>query len=175
MADAGWQQAHWSQRPLCRRYAWALVDSLLVPVRHSDGVVERRFHWALGWLADGECEGLGAWTPYEQDNDSLRWWFADLQARGVERLSNWACPGTGQGRGRVPLPAMLEAEQVRARLHRAVRRRGGFESASAVLDFIADALQRAERRLDRERLIAKGLPRLDSGAQTAPAGPLKTQ
>jgi len=175
MTDAAWNRTQWLHRPLCRHYAWVLLDALRVPVRHGDGDCEHRFHWALGWLADGECEGLGAWTHLEEDTDSLRWWFADLQARGVERLSNWACPGTGQGRGHVPSPAVLDAEQVRAGLHRAVRRHGGFESASAVLDFIADALQRAERRLDRERLIAKGKARLDSGSQAAPAGPLTTQ
>jgi hypothetical protein len=69
----------------------------------------------------------------------------------------------------LPVPERV-AERVRAYLIRAVRRHGHFENEAAALDFIAVALQRAERRLDRERLIAKERPRLDSGAQMAPRG-----
>ena len=62
------------------------------------------------------------------------------------------------------------AEQVREYLIRVIRRHGPFENEAAALDFIAVGLQRAERRLDRERLVAKERPRLDSGARMAPHG-----
>jgi hypothetical protein len=122
--------------------------------------------------------------------------LADLKCRGVERI--WHVTGIGVGhlqeyvsaafpgttfhssvdrglmdvlatsRWRAPLSPELAAEQVREGLVRAIRRRGSFESEAVALDFVAGALQRAERRLDRERVIAEVMPRQDPGAQLVP-------
>ena len=172
MAEAGRCTTQWLGRPLSRRYQQAFIDVAIVRLREAQGQQDRHVHWAFGWLPDGECEALGAWMdPGDGGADPGRL-LADLQARGVERI--WNLAGTGSGTAQVQetvsKPALLEAEQLRAGLHRAIRRRGSFENVAAVLDFMADALQRAERRLDRERLTAKGQPRLESGAQMASPG-----
>jgi transposase-like protein len=172
------------RRPLCQRYVLCVADAVVVRWRHAAGVRERELHWLFGWLADGECEPLGAWMGPQ----SLRQMRADLKDRGVLRISHvarlhdalpqsegaacsieMAFPGAMTS----PRPALWPAAQavaddVRQRLARAVRRHGSFENDAVALDFVAGALQRAERRLDRERRIAKERPRLDSGARMAP-------
>ncbi len=185
----------WSNRPLCRRYILGIFDVVVVRSRDADGCRDHPVHWAIGWLPDGECDFLGAWIEPESGCEGPHQMFADLKRRGVERI--WHVTGTGAGhlgerasaafpgttfhssvdqvltdalatsRRRVPLSPGLAAEQVREDLARAVRRRGGFESGAAVLDFVASALQRTERRLDRGGVIAKVRPRQDRGAQMA--------
>ena len=58
-------------------------------------------------------------------------------------------------------------EEVRQGLVHAVRRHGSFESEAAALDFVAGALQRTERRLDRGGVNAKVRLLQVPGAQTA--------
>ena len=158
----------WLDRPLCRRYESAIFDVATVRLCVAGGLARRRVRWAFGWLADGECEALGGWMDPADGAPDPRQLLAGLQARGLERIRCLAGPGTGSAPDPMPQPARLEAARVRAGLARAIRRHGSFETEAAVLDFVSDALQRAERRLDRERLIAKGRARLDSGAQMAP-------
>jgi hypothetical protein len=155
-------------------------------------------HWAFGGLADGECEPLGVWIESESGSENPLQMLADLESRGVERI--WHLTGTEAGnlqerlgaafssttigssadglltealaasrrRGR-PSPE-LAAEHARKSLIRAIRRHGSFESEAAVLDFVAGALQRTERRLDRGGVIAKVRPRQDAGAHRVPLG-----
>jgi transposase-like protein len=158
----------WLDRPLCRRYESAVFDVATVRLRDAGGLARRRVRWAFGWLADGECEALGGWMDPAGGAPDPRRLLAGLQARGLERVRYLAGPGTGQVPDPMPQPPKLQAARVRVRLVRAIRRHGSFETEAAVLDFVSDALQRAERRLDRERLIAKGRARLDSGVQMAP-------
>jgi len=182
----------WLNRPLCRRYALGIFDVAAVRWRDADGSRERAVHWGLGWLPDGECDFLGAWLEPEPASDGPRRLFADLQARGVERVrrvagtavsryperASAAFPGTtvepsfegiladavaGSHAGGRPSPTRL-SEQVRAGLSQALRQRRGFESEPAVLDFFARALQRMERRLDRGGLMATRKSRLDPRA-----------
>lgn len=160
--------AAWLNRPLCRRYESAIFDIATVRLRTADGLVRRRVRWAFGWLADGECEALGGWMDPADGVPDPRRLLAGLQARGLERVRYLAGPGTGQAPDPMPEPPKLQAARVRVRMAGAIRRHGSFESEATVLDFVSDALQRAERRLDRERLIAKGRARLDSGLQMAP-------
>ena len=171
MAEAGRCTTQWLKRPLSRHYGLVFIDVEIVRLREAQGVQNRHVHWAFGWLPDGEGEALGAWLDLDGGVDPSRL-LSDLQARGVERIRHLA--GTGHGTGESPegvsKSVQLEAEQVRAGVNRAIRRQGCFAIESAVLDFMADALQRAERRLDRERLVAKGQARLDSGVQMAPSG-----
>ena len=172
MTDAGRSRTQWLNRPLSRRYGWVLIDVASVRLRDAEGLHDHRVRWAFGWLADGECEALGAWMDREGGSDEAGRLLMDLRARGLERMWHAWGPGlgTGQEQERAPQSPGLEADQVREALTRAIRRRGSFESADAVLDFMAGALQRAERRLDRERLVARGRPRLESGAQMASPG-----
>jgi hypothetical protein len=185
----------WSNRPLCRRYVLGIFEVVVVRSRGADGRRDHPVHWAIGWLPDGECDFLGAWIEPESGGEGPHRMFADLKGRGVERI--WHVTGTGVGHlgervsaafpgttvhssldqaltdtlatslRRVPLSPELAAAQVREDLARAIRRRGSFESGAAVLDFVAGALQRTERRLDRGGVIAKLRPRQDRGAQMA--------
>jgi hypothetical protein len=169
MTDAERCRTQCLNRPLSRRYGFAVSDVLNVRLRDANGLRDQSIRWAFGWLADGQGEALGAWLdPADGTGDPHRL-LADLRARGVERI--WHLAGTGTGTAQVleraSKPEQLEAEQVRAGLARAIRRHGSFESAAAGLDFVTGVLQRAEFRLDRERLIAKGTARLDSGVQMA--------
>ncbi|MDP9126159.1 MAG: transposase [Pseudomonadota bacterium] len=187
-----------SRRPLCRRYVLGFFDIAVVRRRNADGLHDLPVHWAFGWLADGECEPLGVWIePGAESAGPLRL-LADLKTRGLERIRHVAGTDAGQLRehaaaafssagggspierivtdasaaSRRHVPASLEraAEDVREALARAIRRRGSFASEAAALDFISGALQRTERRLDRERAIAKVRPRHESGAQMVPPG-----
>jgi hypothetical protein len=183
---------------LCRRYVLGIFDATIAHVRESEGTRDQAVHWAFGWLADGECEPLGVWMSPQGGSDVSLDILQDLEHRGVERI--WHVTGTDSGavkerliaafsstavwpcvdelrsdappRRRPCLASSTEraAELFKNRLVRALRRHGSFESRAAVLDFTTDALQRAERRLDRERLIAMGEPRLDLGAQLASRG-----
>ncbi len=186
----------WLKRPLCRRYVLGIFDASVVRLRDADGFRDHPVHWAFGWLADGECEPLGAWIGSERGAESPLRMRADLKRRGVERI--WHVTGTDAGnlqecvsaafsstmarssvdglltdaraasRWRMLPSPELVAEHVREGLIRAIRRHGSFESEAAVLDFVAGALQRTERRLDRGGVIAKVRPRQDPGAQMAP-------
>jgi transposase-like protein len=186
----------WLNRPLCRRYVLGIFDVAIVRLRDADGCRDQPVHWAFGWLADGECEPLGAWIEPKRGAECPLQMLEDLKGRGVERI--WHVMGTDRGnlkervtaaftsttvcssvdrvlaealaaaRRRVlPSPERV-AEHVREGLIRAIRRQGSFENEAAALDFIAGALQRAERRLDRERVIAQARPRQDPGAQMVP-------
>jgi hypothetical protein len=196
MTNAGRNLPSWLRRPLCRRYVLGIFEVAVVRLRESGGFRAHPVHWAFGWLVDGECEPLGVWIESERGSEVPLQMFADLKCRGVERI--WHMTGTGVGhlqervsaafpgttfhssidrgladalatsRWHAPLSPELAAEQVREGLIRAIRRHGSFESEAAALDFIAGALQRAERRLDRERVIAEVMSRQDPGAQMVP-------
>lgn len=176
MAKAERGATQWSERPLCRRYALAMFDATIVRLRDADGLHDLRVRWALGWLADGDCEALGVWMDADAGSGPPRQLPADLLARGVERIwkivdtTTPASTSAGQDQQRMPQIAGFEHQQVRAGLTRAVRRHGSFESGAAAMDFMTDALRRAERRLDRQRLLAKGKPPLESGGQMASLG-----
>jgi len=185
----------WRERPLCRRYVLAIFDVAAVRLREAKYLRDRSVPWAIGWLADGPCEPLGAWIEPETGADGVPRMLADLQGRGVERIAyvaGIAClrdpasaafcgtivrspvdPRLAEATAASPslglAPPELVAEEVRQGLVQAVRRHGSFESEAAALDFIAGALQRAERRLDRAGANAKG--RLTQGpvARTASA------
>ena len=173
-----------ASRPLCRRYALAVPAVTLVRVSDATGVREHSLFWVFGWLADGECEVLGLCLGAH----ALPRMLDDFRRRGLERV--WHVEPIGDGCAQEVESATLAIERafpgalassrphllpgalavsagVRDGLTRAVRRHGHFEDEAAALDFLARALHRAERRLDRERQVAKEWPRPGSGAQTA--------
>jgi len=171
-------------RPLCRRYALVIPAVTPVRVRDAGGIGTQPLFWAFGWLADGECEPLGLCLGAQ----ALPRMLDDFRSRGLERVWHLEPPGDGgaqeaedamlaiersfpgalaSSRPHMLPSAAAVAEDVRDRLIRAVRRHGPFEDEAAALHFVADALQRTERRLDRERLKARARPRLDSEVQAA--------
>ena len=199
MTEAGGRAARieafrrdWLRRPLCRRYALGIFDVAIVRAREAKGLRDCSVPWAFGWLADGQCEPLGAWIEPETASEGAFRMLGDLKGRGVERIAHvagvaWlrepastAFYGTtirsatdarlaeanavSAWLGR-PSPECV-AEEIRDGLARAIRRHGSFETPAAALDFVAGALQRTERRLDRGGEIAKPRAR-HPGAQTA--------
>jgi hypothetical protein len=167
-------------RPLCRRYVLGLFDIAIMRWRDAEGLRGHPVHWAFGWLADGECESLGVWIESGMESETPLGLLADLKSRGLERIRHVTGTDTGRLRSRVAdafastghrsPSSEPAAANVRDALARAIRRRGSFASEAAALDFISGALQRTERRLDRERAIAKVRPRHESGAQMVPPG-----
>ena len=171
-------------RPLCRRYALVIPGVTPVHVRDTGGIGEHPLFWILGWLADGECEPQGLCLGAQ----ALPQMLDDFRSRGLERVWHLeplddgcaqeaegatlaierAFPGAlASSRPRMLPNAAAVAKDMRDRLIRAVRRHGHFENETAALDFVARALQRAERGLDRERLMARAQPRLDPEVQAA--------
>ena len=187
----GASPAGWLGRPLCRRYVLGIFDGAVVRSEGGQGGRDRTVHWATGWLADGECEFLGAWIEPEESPEGPPRMLADLKRRGVERI--WHVAGTdagglrervsaafpgstpGSSGDRLPPQALATAPehvaaQVRQRLKQGIRRHGSFESGSAVLDFLARALQRTERRMDRGGMTTTVRLLPDSGTQRASPG-----
>jgi hypothetical protein len=186
------------RQPLCRRYILGIFDVSVVRLREADGFLDHLVHWAFGWRADGECEALGVWIESDSGSESPLQILADLKGRGVDRIRHVVGTDRGNLQERVSAafssttarssvdrlltdarPALrrhvlpspeLVAEHIREGLIRAIRRHGSFESEAAVLDFVAGALQRTERRLDRGGVIAKVRPRQDAGAHRVPLG-----
>lgn len=74
----------WQTRPLCCRYLVVLVDVLHLTVKEAGVVRDRTVFLALGLLADGEQEVLGAWLEPESGATIWQEAFEDLQVRGVE-------------------------------------------------------------------------------------------
>jgi hypothetical protein len=163
-APVGALSSDWLKRPLCRRYVLAVFHAAVVRCRDAEGCHDRRVHWAFGWLADGDCEPLGAWMEPGTGSDGLRPMLADLQRRGVERIAHVTSTD------RAALPERFAAERAAESLERAVRRHGSFESDAAVLDFVAGALQRMERRSDRGGVKVKVSAPRDAGAHRVPLG-----
>ena len=196
MRGDGLGRVAWARRPLCRSYVFGVFDVATARWCDARGKSAHRMHWALGWLPDGECEPLGVWI--ERPSDGVGPILADLKERGVGRI--WRVVGAegwstatrrdatilvrsvsrsalalDAGAGAV-LPQhgvaspLLFADQVREALGRAIRRHGSFEDESAALGLVAGVLQRAERRLDRERLVANEQSRLAAGAKPTKLG-----
>ena len=179
LVPGGVAHAHAGVRSLCRRYELASFGVARVRWCDAAGLRAHPVHWAFGWLADDECEPLGVWMELGAESAAAPHFVADLRRRGLEQVRRVAAAGPAPLRERVAAafpqaePAsdadVAAAEAVRTALRRALGRRGGFANAGAALDFVCCALQRTERRLDRERAIAKVRPRHDSGAQTVPS------
>ncbi|CAM5779378.1 hypothetical protein RFUL19S_00306 [Rhizobacter fulvus] len=76
----------WNTRPLCCRYLAVIFETQLVTVREEKGVRDHEARWAIGLLADGQCDVLGMWW---EPMSGISLWeevFADLTLRGVERI-----------------------------------------------------------------------------------------
>jgi transposase-like protein len=74
------------RRPLCCRYLLLHVEAVSMPVRESGALNDQTVRWALGVLANGEYEALGAWPKSESHASAWHEVFEDLQVRGVEKV-----------------------------------------------------------------------------------------
>ena len=76
----------WEGVPLCCRYLAVHVGLVRTLDRRAQSVSEVTAYWALGTLADGQSEFLGAW--HALDSAAFPWSaiFKILEDRGVERI-----------------------------------------------------------------------------------------
>ncbi|MCE4538192.1 hypothetical protein LXT12_13115 [Pelomonas sp. P7] len=163
----------WLSRPLCCRYAFAEFKVLNLPIRHSDTVEQARWLWAVGLFEQDQYEILGAWS----DQTPLAEVAHDLHKRGIEQITaiaaervadfaslhptvQWSAAAdgvnalrlrTGADSGRQRRVVLQSAATTAERLHksitRAIRRRAPFEDEVAAAAFLAQALEKADRRL----------------------------
>lgn len=75
----------WSARPLCAQYLVVIFESQLVAIR-TDAVRQHEVRWAIGVVADGQSEVLGAWCDSVPGICNWAAVFADLMRRGVKRI-----------------------------------------------------------------------------------------
>lgn len=163
----------WLCRPLCRRYAFAEFNTVRLPVREGDAVRKVSWHWALGLFKPGEYEILGAWPS---DAAAAGYVGQDLHERGVERIgavagedsaglavqypsvATWSPDGDTVGASQgvatnsgphhhaALLSAADTAGRLQARLAQAIKRRAPFADEDSAAAFLAQQLQKADRR-----------------------------
>ena len=161
--------------PLCRRYLVMHLLTLPIRVKQDSAVRDHVAWWALGVLADGQCELLDLWL--EPTMGAVRWHqiFEGFKARGVEAIRFVACdelPGAGvalcatfpgatvlpltdlapiyalsRGVRRTVLWGVEAVQQMHSSLRRAAARHGYFADSAAAAVFLRQTLAHAERRL----------------------------
>lgn len=72
--------------PLCADYFGVMLDRLDVRIQGDDVPPVHSVQWAVGLLADGELEMLGAWSSPCDDAGHEQQLFANLADRGVEEI-----------------------------------------------------------------------------------------
>lgn len=162
-------------KPLCCRYVLAEFKTLRLPVRDGAEVREMSWRWALGLFKTDEYEVLGAWPMEATSADVAH----DLRKRGVERLTavsadtGMNCSSTfpdavclspvsqphstsapaaasfGPRRRASLRSASATAQHMQVSITCAVKRRGPFADEAAAAAFLAQTLERADRRLYR--------------------------
>lgn len=90
--QSGGEAAHreatgWSTRPLCCRYLAVIFETQLVAVRRCEAVRDHEWRWAIGVVADGQCEVLGLWWYSIPAIFNWTEVFAELALRGVESIA----------------------------------------------------------------------------------------
>ncbi|MCE4555457.1 transposase [Roseateles cellulosilyticus] len=180
--------SRWFRRPLCCRYLAVRFDRLRLPMVRGGLVADADWHWAVGFITDGQFEVLGAWR--NESVETPQRVAQDLRDRGIERIKALA--------GDAPLVAAIEgfrskacrqsmtelaesgvfgprmlrairwtdaaAQRVQCRVQRAARSCGPLADDDAAADFIAQAFQRADRDLLHDRLDRRGLAPYGQGA-----------
>jgi Transposase, Mutator family len=135
---------------LCCQYCGAHFDEQQVQVIESDGVLcKLAVSWAVGVLADGDWEALGAWPGAAVGPAFWRGVWSDLDSRGVDKISLMCaadldalalCPegkvlppfGWILGSGHVPASSRVGV--LRADARRVVREASGVRSARLALE-----------------------------------------
>ncbi|MEO6279863.1 hypothetical protein [Roseateles sp.] len=164
---------HWLSRPLCCRYVLAEFKTLRLPIRDGAEVLDMSWRWALGLFKPGEYEVLGAWPAGAPSVDVAH----DLHQRGLEHLTAvsadvgmdcastfpdavcWSSVGDpnitrvppsgsfGPRRRAALRSAAATARRMQISINRAIKRRGPFADEAAAAAFLAQTLERADRRL----------------------------
>jgi len=103
------QQSDWQSQPLCRHYLLVHFNALSTQVRGQGGSTGLPVRWALGVLADGQCEVMGVWPEPEPGASAWQAIHRDLTARGVERIRFVVMPGSAGLDAAFPGAAMLNS------------------------------------------------------------------
>lgn len=77
--------ARWLMRPLCRKYAAAILRRISVPICEVLAAPVS-VCWALGYVQGGGSEVLGAWMAADRASVLSSDVIADLKLRGVDRV-----------------------------------------------------------------------------------------
>lgn len=167
-------QADWQGRPLCSRYLLVRLNEVHLQVHQA--TQHALLYWATGVASNGQQEVLGVWVLGSSGSPDWRHVFDDLAVRGVEQIDvltsdessvRHASPsdvtellpvirqlGTNREPGQYSSPrlrrtqdaAMLPAKSMQAELIQLVVKHGSFDSLAAAVDFLANALQRMDRK-----------------------------
>lgn len=169
------ESPRWFSGPLCCRYLVARFGKLRVPVLQEGATVAAEWHWALGFFRDGQFEVLGAWQ--DEGEGTAQRIAVDLHDRGIERIKAIAAEdrlleamaGLRPKACRNTTAQLVESRRLGARMQRAARwtevagqrlqarmsgvarRQAPFADPAAGANFIAQAFQRADRDLLRDR------------------------
>lgn len=169
------ESSQWFCGPLCCRYLVVRFSKLSVPMRKEGGPVAADWHWALGFFTDGQFEVLGAWQ--DEGEGTAQRIAMDLHDRGIERIDAIAaedhlleamagvrpkvCRNTtaelvesgslGSRMRRAARWAEVAGQRLQARMSGVARRQAPIADPAAAADFIAQAFQRADRDLLRDR------------------------
>ncbi|CAM4160305.1 hypothetical protein [Roseateles saccharophilus] len=169
------QTSQWMRRPLCRRYVCAEFKTLHLPVRDGDTVRRVGWRWALGLFKQGQYEVLGVWPAqlapglvaedlHDRGIEQIKVIAGTGQAEWVSTYPDaviWSSAGgTASENPPAPAPgafgprrratlhsAAATAERLQACMTRAIQRHPPFEDEAAAAAFLAQALERADRRL----------------------------
>jgi uncharacterized Zn-binding protein involved in type VI secretion len=168
-----WESNQWLNGALCRRHLVGTFNKFGVPIMSKEALDDSEWHWALGLVTDGQFQVVGAWRA--EDASTAGRIAADLHDRGIERIDAVVADGglvaalqglncsvcartaselavTGSVSLRMRRAVIwtdAAAQRVQKIISRAVKRHGPFVDHDAVADFLAQALQRAERDLLR--------------------------
>lgn len=140
----------WAPMTLCWCYFSAYVEQQQVQLRAADEPSrELAVTWAVGVLADGDWEALGAWPGAASGSAFRRGIWEDLDARGVDRIS-LVCSSDLEARALCPAGKVLPSFQqilgvgyvpagsgtglLRAEARRVVREASGVRAARAALE-----------------------------------------
>lgn len=182
-------QNAWLHKLLCSRYTFAEFKTLQLPIRNGDMVKRVAWRWALGLFRRGEYEVLGAWAAELPPAQVVR----DLHERGLEQIKvvsmevgmasssehpdalPWppaethltspvsSAAGFGPRRQAAFQSAMTTAQHLQLSLKRAIQRRAPFADEASAVAFLAQSLERADRRFyatPKPRLSGSGPDRL---------------
>lgn len=165
----------WFEKALCCRYVLAEFKNLVLPIRRGNAIQPSRWRWALGLFEWDQYELLGAWPVAASSADVAH----DLHRRGVEHLTaisadadmdcsasfpDAVCCSSVSELNSTSIPAATRfgprrraalrsaaatAHCMQVSISRAIKRRGPFADEAAAAAFLAQTLERADRRLYR--------------------------
>jgi hypothetical protein len=148
------RSTRWLSRPLCRSYAFAYFSTFATPFERGASNGSTCWCWALGMLADGQCEILGAW---DGEATALATKIAkELNVRGIERIGAIATANTSgiavdysalvQCRLATKEIKPGDSQESAPRESVSARERRAFGQAIAVTSSVQSHLDRAMRR-----------------------------